>query len=141
MLYTTATKQALLLAYNAHEGQVDKAGMPYIFHPYHLAEQMDTPDEICVALLHDVMEDTDVGEDELRAIGMSEAVIEALRLLTHDPSVPYQEYVKRLRHNPLARKVKIADLSHNADLSRLEHVTERDRARARRYARAIELLR
>ncbi|MDO4538052.1 MAG: GTP pyrophosphokinase [Coriobacteriales bacterium] len=140
MLYTTKTKAAMRLAYQAHAGQTDRAGLPYIFHPYHLAEQMHTEDEVCVALLHDVLEDTDKSEADLRAAGMSEEVLAALRLLTHDPSVPYRDYVARLADNPLAHVVKIADLRHNSDLSRLDKVSDKDRARVRKYAQALAFL-
>ena len=89
MLYTPLTKKALKLAYAAHAGQVDKAGMPYIFHPYEVALQVQTEEEVCVALLHDVVEDTDWTMEDLRAAGFPETVLEAVQLLTHDPAVPY----------------------------------------------------
>lgn len=141
MIYTPKTKAAMRLAYAAHKEQVDKNGIPYILHPLHLAEQMDDEDAVCVALLHDVMEDTDITAEEIRSIGMPDAVMDALALLTHDPSEPYFDYVARIKGNALARRVKIADLCHNSDLSRLDVVTDRDRARVRKYARALELLR
>ena len=117
MIYTPLTKRAMRVAYDAHCGQFDKSGDPYIFHPYHLAEQM--PDEIttCVALLHDVVEDTSVTFEDLRKEFPSE-VIEALRLLTHEKSVPYLDYVRKIKQNPVARTVKLADLVHNSDETR-----------------------
>lgn len=140
MLYTPRTKAALRLAYQAHAGQLDKSGLPYVFHPYHLAEQMHDEDAVCVALLHDVLEDTTVSEQEIRRLGMTDTVMEALRILTHEPWEPYMDYIARVATNDLARRVKIADLCHNADLTRLDVVTDRDRARAQKYARALRVL-
>lgn len=140
MIYTPTVKAALKLAFKAHDGQLDRSGIPYVHHPLHLAEQMETEDEIVVALLHDVMEDTDYTPDDLRAIGVSDAAMEALLLLTHDASVPYLDYVHALKDNPLARKVKLADLRHNSDLDRLDVVTERDLERLRKYLQARVVL-
>ena len=140
MLYTPMTKAALKLCFAAHKDQLDKSGLPYVFHPFHLAEQMEAEEEVCVALLHDVMEDTDCTAEDIRAAGMSDAVLEALSLMTHDPRVPYMDYVAQLAGNPLARKVKLADLRHNSDTRRLDVVTERDLQRAAKYAQAIALL-
>lgn len=140
MLYTPLTKQALQICFEVHKDQRDKAGMPYVFHPFHLAEQMDTEDEVCVALLHDVMEDSEKTVEDIRAAGMSEQVVDALLLMTHDPTVPYMDYVAALAKNPLARKVKMADLRHNSDLSRLDNPTDADHARIAKYAQALELL-
>ncbi len=140
MLYTPMTNEAMRVCYMAHRGQLDKSGVPYVFHPYHLAEQMTTEDEVCVALLHDVQEDTDVTEEQLRAHGFNERVLEALRLLTHDPRVPYEDYVQALASNPLARTVKIADLCHNSDQTRRETTTDSDRRRQQKYARALRIL-
>ena len=140
MIYTKMTNRAMELAYRAHHGQCDKNGVPYVFHPFHLAEQMDTEETVTAALLHDVVEDTDYTLEDLRAMGFPDPVLEALSLLTHDPSVPYMEYVKRLKNNPIARAVKLADLTHNSDLSRLPAVTEKDLARVEKYRRAKALL-
>ena len=140
MIYTKMTNRAMELAYRAHHGQFDKNGAPYVFHPFHLAEQMDTEETVTAALLHDVVEDTDYTLEDLRAMGFPDPVLEALSLLTHDPSVPYMEYVKRLKNNPIARAVKLADLTHNSDLSRLPAVTERDLERVEKYRRAKALL-
>lgn len=104
--YTPLTKKALALSFAVHQFQRDKSGLPYVFHPFHLAEQMDTEEEICTALLHDVVEDSAYTLEDLRAMGFPEAVLEALALLTHDDATPYLDYVARLRSNPIARKVK-----------------------------------
>ena len=141
MLYTPATKAALRLCFDAHKDQVDKSGLPYVFHPFHLAEQMGTEHEVCVALLHDVMEDTPMTAEDLVEAGIPEAYIETLRLLTHADGVPYLDYVAALAHDPVARAVKMADLRHNSDLTRLDHdPTEADLRRCRRYQEAIALL-
>ena len=140
MLYTPTVKAALKLCFEAHAGQLDRSGIPYVHHPLHLAEQMDTEDEIVVALLHDVMEDTDRTPDDLRAIGVSQQAMEALMLLTHDAAVPYLDYARNLKDNPIARKVKLADLHHNSQISRLDTVTERDLARLEKYTEARAIL-
>lgn len=93
-----------------------------------------------VAWLHDVVEDTPLTFAELQERGVAPEVIEALRLLTHDESVPYLEYVRSLKSNALARVVKLADLRHNGDLSRLPRITEKDQRRAEKYAKAIAIL-
>lgn len=117
MIYTALTNRAMMIAYDAHHGQVDKQGIPYIFHPFHVAEQMTDELSTCVALLHDVVEDSDVTLDDL-AQEFPIEVIEALALLTHDEPVPYLEYIKALASNEIARAVKRADLEHNLDGTR-----------------------
>lgn len=140
MLYTPLTKRAMKLCFEAHAGQVDKCGIPYVNHPLHLAEQMDSEDEVCVALLHDVMEDCAKTPEDLKAIGLSERAIEALLLLTHGEDVPYLDYVENLKGNTIARKVKVADLRHNSQLARLDAVAERDLERLRKYMEARVVL-
>lgn len=142
MIYTPLTQKAMLLAYDAHHGQLDKGGVPYIFHPIHLAEQM--PDELTtiVALLHDVVEDTDLTLDDI-AGDFPPAVIDALRLLTHKPGTNYLDYVRALRNNPIAATVKRADLLHNSDESRLALclISEAEKNRLRqKYQKALTLL-
>lgn len=140
MVYTDLTKKALKLSFEAHKNQVDKSGMPYVYHPFHLAEQMETEDAVIVALLHDVVEDTDYTIDDIKELGFSKRVIEALELMTHDKSVPYMDYVEKIKDNPIAKAVKIADLKHNSDLSRLDVVDDKARKRVEKYAAAIKLL-
>ncbi len=139
MIYTPKIKKAMIIAYNAHNGQVDKSGIPYIYHPIHLAEQMNTETECIVALLHDVVEDTNVTFDELEK-EFSPEIIEALKLLTHDKNVDYLEYVRKIKNNPIARKVKLADLYHNSDPTRMENPTQKDLERKEKYRKAIEIL-
>ena len=140
MLYTETTKKALQLCFEAHKDQKDKAGMPYVFHPFHLAEQMPDEDTVVTALLHDVAEDTPITLEELRDMGFGEAVLEALALMTHNKAVPYLDYVAKLKGNRIARTVKLADLRHNSDLTRLDKVDAKARDRAEKYRQAIALL-
>ena len=136
----TYDKKALKLCFEAHKNQLDKSGMPYVFHPFHLAEQMTDENTTAVALLHDVIEDTDYTLDDLRKLGFTEDVVSAVGLMTHAEGVPYMEYVAEIKKNPIAKAVKLADLRHNSDTSRLDVVTERDIAREAKYAEAIKLL-
>lgn len=140
MIYTQNTKKALILCFEAHRDQKDKSGMPYVFHPFHLAEQMETEETTIVALLHDVVEDSDFTLDDLRKEGFSESVLEAIDLMTHAPDVDYMDYVKKIKTNAIAKAVKLADLRHNSDLSRLDEVTEKALERQKKYLDAIELL-
>lgn len=142
MIYTPLTNKAMHIAYNAHHGQLDKSGAPYIFHPIHLAEQMDDEFSCCAALLHDVVEDTDVTLDDLRK-DFPEQIVEAVRLLTHKKGVPLEEYLMAIRENPIALKVKLADNAHNADQSRCcgTQVSEEKQAYWReKYATARAIL-
>ena len=139
MIYTTLTKKAMKLCFRAHKDQEDKSGLPYVFHPFHLAEQMTDEISVCAALLHDVAEDTDITLEQL-AQEFPEEVIAALRLLTHDDAVPYMEYVAQVKQNSVAAAVKLADLRHNSDLTRLGAVDEKTQARIEKYAAAIRLL-
>lgn len=140
MIYTDMTKKAMKLCFEAHKDQVDKSGMPYVFHPFHLAEQMHDEKTTIVALLHDVIEDTDYTFEDLRANGFDNEIIEALKLMTHDETVPYMEYVTAIKSNPIASAVKLADLEHNSDLSRLDIVDEKAIKRKEKYDKAICLL-
>ena len=142
MIYTELTEKAMKIAYDAHKEQVDKSGLPYIFHPIHLAEQMTDEDSTCVALLHDVVEDTQLTFDDLAAQGVSETIIKTLKLLTHDKTVQYTDYVQKMRGsgNQTAITVKLADLRHNMDVSRLDYVDEKTFERLAKYRKAIEVL-
>ena len=141
MIYTDRTKEAIKLCYKAHAGQVDKSGLPYVHHPLHVAEQMTDENTTVVALLHDVIEDTEYTFDDLEAMDFGDDVMAALRLMTHDDSVPYLDYVRKIKDDPIARAVKLADLEHNSDLTRLNHKpTEKDLERYRKYQTAKEIL-
>lgn len=139
MINSKLTRKAMIIAYNAHMNQFDKAGVPYIYHPMHLAEQMDTELECIVALLHDVIEDTSI-TSELLEKEFSSEVIEILRLLTHDKGTDYMKYIEKLKKNPVARKVKIVDIIHNADETRLDKITINDIERRNKYKKALEFL-
>ena len=140
MIYTEMTKKALKLCFEVHKEQIDKSGMPYVFHPFHLAEQMQDEETTIVALLHDVIEDTEYTLDDLRKRGFGDSVLAAITLMTHEDGVPYMDYVEKIKTNPIARTVKLADLRHNSDMTRLEVVTPRDQERAVKYLAAIKLL-
>ena len=140
MIYTDLTKKAMRIAYDAHREQVDKAGLPYIFHPAHLAEQMETEDEACAALLHDVIEDTGVTLDELRTHGFPESVVSAIALLTHDDATEYMDYIAKIKLDPIARKVKLADLRHNSNRERLGQPNKESQQRQLKYRKAIMML-
>lgn len=140
MIFTKQTKAALGICYAAHKDQLDKGGMPYVFHPYRVAEQMHTENEVTVALLHDVVEDSNITIEDLRAKKFPLEVIFAVGVLTREQGTPYFEYIAKVRKNELARKVKIADLQDNMDLSRLDKPTENDKKRVEKYRRALQLL-
>ena len=139
MINTKLTRLASKIAYKAHEGQTDKAGVPYIFHPIHIAEQMDSEESCVVALLHDVIEDSDITLEILSKY-FNDDIIAALRVLTKKENDDYVMYIKRVKTNKLATKVKIKDLEHNRDLTRLEEVTDKDRKRSMKYWEAIRYL-
>lgn len=140
MIYTGATKKAMKLIYEKHNGQLDKSGLPYVYHPLHVAESMDDENATLVALLHDIVEDTDMTFEELEKLNFNQEVIEALKLLTHEEGGDYFDYIKRISTNELAVKVKLADLKHNSDLTRLNQVTEKDLQRIEKYRKSIAYL-
>jgi (p)ppGpp synthase/HD superfamily hydrolase len=137
----TLLEECIALAVEAHRGDKDKAGRPYILHPLHLMSQMDTEEEMMTAVLHDVVEDSGRTVADLRELGLPEAVIGAVGLLTHDKeTTSYDEYVQQLKSDPLARKVKLADLRHNMDVRRLHSVGEKEAERLEKYRRALAFL-
>jgi guanosine-3',5'-bis(diphosphate) 3'-pyrophosphohydrolase len=137
----TILERCIALALEAHAGQVDRYGRPYILHPLHLMLQMETEAEMMTAVLHDVVEDSDKTLADIAALGVPPAVTEAVALLTHEKEkVPYEAYVEALKPNPLARRVKLADLEHNMDLRRMERVEEKDLPRLQKYQRARTFL-
>ncbi|MBE6751137.1 MAG: bifunctional (p)ppGpp synthetase/guanosine-3',5'-bis(diphosphate) 3'-pyrophosphohydrolase [Ruminococcaceae bacterium] len=140
MIYTELSKKALKLCFEAHKEQVDKSGMPYVFHPFHLAEQMTDEVTTVVALLHDVVEDTEITFEDLEKQGFSEEIINTLKLLTHADSVPYMDYVAEIKTSKAATAVKLADLKHNSDLTRLSVVDEKALKRKEKYEKAIKFL-
>lgn len=132
-------EEAEAFAAKMHEGQTDKAGRPYIEHPRAVASMVDGETEKVVAWLHDTVEDTPATIEQIREM-FGDEIADAVAAMTHDKSVPYMDYVRNIKKNPIARKVKMADLSHNMDLSRLANVTEQDLERMEKYKKAYEIL-
>jgi len=134
-------ERALQIAVTAHAGQKDKVGAPYVMHPLRMMATMRTDAERIVALLHDVVEDTDWTLDRLRAEGFAEIIVQAVDCLTHREDESYEAFIERARQDPIARVVKIADLCDNLDASRLNGLTETDIRRIIRYQGALARLR
>ena len=130
--------KALNIAYKAHHGQKDKGNVPYIFHPYHIAEKFNNETDICVAILHDVLEDTFVSKEELEGYFPKE-VIEPLVLLTRSTHDTYFEYIKNICSNPIAQKVKIEDIKPNLVFERIQNKTRNEKLE-KRYLKALEIL-
>ena len=140
MIYTANTKKAMKLCFEAHKKQFDKSGIPYVFHPIHLAEQMTDEVTTIVALLHDVIEDTDYTLEDLTKMGFDKPITDALQLLTHEKGVPYMDYVAKIKQNPIAKAVKLADLKHNSDTTRLDNIDVKALERKEKYLEAIAFL-
>jgi len=142
VVYTPMTKIALKIAFDAHNGHSDHSGMPYILHPLHLAERVKGEAAVCAALLHDVVEDTELTFGDLAKAGVSDEVIDVLKLLTHDPAEPYADYIRRIKEsgNQTAIQIKLADLAHNSDMTRLEQPDDGDVRRFFKYLRAMASL-
>lgn len=133
------TRKAMRIAYEAHHLQVDKTNVPYIYHPMMVASMQKDEITTTIALLHDVVEDTSITLDDL-AKEFPDEVIEALALLTHKKNEDYFSYVERIKNNPYAKAVKLADLTHNSDTTRLEVIDEKAQKRLAKYQKAIQLL-
>lgn len=125
--------KALDIAKTAHRGQLDKGGNPYILHPIAVSQLVDSEEEKIVALLHDVVEDTDITLEYLKLAGFSDNIIAAVSVLTKQPGVSYDDYISKLKENPIAARVKVADITHNSDISRIPNPTEKDLERIKRY--------
>lgn len=136
-------EDAIALALRVHRGAVDKGGQPYILHPLRLMVRLDDPHARMAAVLHDVVEDGDVTLDDLRAQGYPEPVVRALDGLTRrrDPAESYEAFIERVAVDPLATRVKLADLEDNMDVRRLTAVGPAEAARLERYVRAWHRLR
>ncbi len=134
-------QRAIEIANKAHEGQVDKAGQPYIEHPLRVMDMGTTEDEKIVGVLHDVVEDSTLTFEKLLEEGFSINVIEALRCITKlSKDEPYEKFIKRIKKNPLAVKVKVNDLTDNMDIRRLAYISEKDVKRLRKYLKAYKQL-
>jgi (p)ppGpp synthase/HD superfamily hydrolase len=139
MIYSKKINKIMQFVYDLHNGQQDKSGVPYIYHVIHVAEQMNTEDETIVALLHDTLEDTELNPNYIKD-NWGEHILEAVKLLTHKKNEPYLDYIMKIKDNQLARKVKIADLKHNMDLTRLDSPSDKDFKRVEKYKKALEIL-
>ena len=136
MTKMATVEDAISIAAQAHKGQRDKAGAPYLLHPLRLLLRMTSEAAMMAAVLHDVVEDTDWTLGRLREEGFSDEVLEAVDCLTHRGGEDYQEFVERVRTNPIARQVKIADLEDNMDIRRMRHLGAKDLERLEKYHRA-----
>ena len=129
-------EKAIELAKTHHAGVFDKGGHPYIEHPLRLMENMDTNIEKMVAVMHDLVEDTHITIAYLRTAGFSEKVLSALDCVTNRDNEDYESFIERIAQNPLATKVKLADLEDNMDLSRISELSKKDYKRIEKYKRA-----
>ena len=128
------------IALTAHEGQVDKAGAPYCHHPAFVANQVSRPEAKAVGWLHDVVEDSEWTLEDLLAEGIWPEVVEGVDAITKRAGEAYECYLDRVKANPFALAVKLADLTHNMDLSRIATPTEKDFARIEKYRWAVDYL-
>ena len=131
-------ERAIEIAVEAHKGQKDKAGIPYVLHPLRLMFKMESNNEKIAALLHDVVEDSDWTLDDLKKEGFNSDVIEAVSLLTRDEKDSYDEFVQKTVSNPISKNVKIADINDNLDLNRLNVIMDKDIARIKKYHRILK---
>jgi len=137
---TAPLERAIAIAAEAHAGQTDKGGAPYILHPLRVMLSLATQDERIAAVLHDVVEDSDWTFEALSAEGFGDAVVGALRCLTKQEGEPYEAFIARARANPIARRVKLADIADNSNLSRIPAPTAKDLARLEKYRKAAAAL-
>ena len=133
-------ERAIQIAVEAHRGQKDKAGAPYILHPLRVMMSFNSEKEMTVAVLHDVIEDSDWTAEQLRDEGFSKEIILAVECVTKRKGESYEDFVERSKRNPIARKVKIADLEDNMNIFRIGKLTEDDLKRLERYHRAWQML-
>ena len=131
---------AIAIANQAHAGQLDKAGKPYILHPLTVMAQMDTLESKIVAVLHDAIEDSDLKIEDLVEQGFPEFITDAIAAITKLEGEPYEVYILRVKSNAIARKVKIADVTHNMDISRISNPTEKDFQRLEKYQKVLQEL-
>ena len=128
-------------ARKAHKGQKDKAGKDYINHPLAVAAMLNSENEKCIALLHDVIEDTPYTMRDLKALKLSSSILKAICILTHKSGVSYDGYIKAISNNELASRVKIADLTHNMDIKRISKPSQKDYERLKKYTYYRDFLR
>ncbi|NLW42818.1 MAG: GTP pyrophosphokinase [Tissierellia bacterium] len=130
--------KGLIIAFRAHKGQVDKGGKPYILHPIKVALGVKTLEAKTVALLHDVLEDTDYTMKDLRFLNKNQK--DALTLLTKNENISYTDYIEAIKKDPIAKAVKISDLKHNSNLNRINVISEKDMSRYYKYNKALKIL-
>lgn len=131
---------AIKVATEAHEGQLDKGGNPYILHPQAVAASLDNTENKIVAYLHDVIEDTDVTLDELEKLGFTYRIVNSVRILTKSKDISYDDYLKSVKKDSNAWHVKMADIRHNMDISRIPEPTAKDFSRIEKYKKALAFL-
>lgn len=131
---------AISIAVEAHRGQRDKGGRPYILHPLRLMFRFEAEEEMIVAVLHDVVEDCDIEYEDLERLGFSRAVVDAIKCLTREEGESYEDFICRASSNDLARKVKREDVMDNLDVKRLSDIGEKDLQRIERYHHALKVL-
>ena len=137
---STLLEKALQIATDAHLYQVDKAGVPYIFHPIRVSNRCSTDDERIVALLHDTIEDTEVTAEYLLMEGFPRNIVDAILSVTRNEDENYEDFIKRSRLNPIGRQVKLHDLEDNMDITHLNELTEKDLYRLNKYIKAYKYL-
>lgn len=137
---TKHLEKALQIAINAHYGQEDKAGEPYIFHPLRVMNRCHSLEAKVVAILHDVAEDTNVSIKDISKESFPSFIIEAVSLLYHNKDTDYFDYIRKLADNPLAKEVKLADLKDNSDASRMKKIKKKEIERLKKYNKALKLL-
>ncbi len=138
--YAKLLELAIKIAHKAHAGQLDKAGKPYILHPLTVMAQMDTDESKIVAMLHDAIEDSDLTIVELVQAGFPKLITDAIAAITKLDGEMYADYLLRVMANAIARKVKIADVTHNMDISRITNPTEKDFQRLEKYKKVLNQL-
>ncbi len=132
--------KAIIIAVNAHSGQVDKAGEDYICHPLRVMLKLKTEEERIVGILHDVIEDTNMTYEQLRSEGFSETIIIALKNVTKEKVETYTDFVNRAKSNEISRVVKLADLEDNLDIARIHNPSKKDYERLEKYKNARAIL-
>lgn len=139
MFYSVLVRKAAKISFDAHKNDLDKSDYPYFMHPMTLAVQFDDEASVCVALLHDIIEDhgDKYSFEYLKKEGFTNEILDALKLLTHQDGIEYLDYVKEIKKNPIAKRVKLADLRHNSDLRRCNGVKP---PKYELYQKAIKLL-
>ena len=133
-------EKTLAIATEAHKGQIDKAGAPYIFHPIRVSNRCSTDEERIVALLHDTIEDTKVTSEYLLSEGFPRNMVDAILSVTHNENESYEDFIKRSRLNPIGKQVKLHDLEDNMDITRLNEITKKDTIRLNKYLKAYKYL-